>query len=132
MKYYRIIGKTRLQSIEISRSMVNSGRVHLIPAIVKKQAQLGLEWQKKHGQSTRENRKKGILRAKQITKSEVLTTEDLVEMAAYFARHQIDKESTSFFDNQSPSNGRIAWQLWGSGTQDEAWQWASKILKKQK
>lgn len=46
-----------------------------------------------------------------------------VKMRAYFARHEVDKQAPGFrrSDEQWPSNGFIAWQLWGG---DAGREWA--------
>ncbi len=44
----------------------------------------------------------------------------ILRMYSYFARHEVDKKGKYFFDPSRPSNGYIAWQLWG-GDAGRAW-----------
>lgn len=50
-----------------------------------------------------------------------------VKMRAYFARHEVDKEAPGFSrsDDEWPSNGFIAWQLWGG---DPGRTWAERVV----
>jgi hypothetical protein len=49
-------------------------------------------------------------------------------MHSYFARHEVDKKASGFKPGEDgyPSNGRIAWALWGG---DAGWTWAKKKLR---
>lgn len=49
-------------------------------------------------------------------------------MASYFSRHEVDKEAEGFSPGEDgyPSNGRIAWALWGG---DAGQSWANRILE---
>jgi hypothetical protein len=98
-----------------------------IPYAVRMAAQLGLALQYAHGQKTRKNRLKGILRAGQLADGVVLHKKDIVQMNAYFARHEVDKKAANFNNLKKPSNGRIAWELWGG---DAAEKWVKLILGK--
>jgi hypothetical protein len=50
-------------------------------------------------------------------------------MKAYFDRHEIDKQGKGWSPGEDgyPSNGRIAWALWGG---DPGWSWAKNIVKR--
>jgi hypothetical protein len=50
-------------------------------------------------------------------------------MRSYFARHEVDKKGKGFSPGEDgyPSNGRIAWALWGG---DSGKSWADNIAKK--
>ena len=50
-----------------------------------------------------------------------------MRMCSYFARHSIDKNAKNFGNEDNPSNGYIAWLLWG-GDAGEKW---SNDIKKQ-
>lgn len=47
-------------------------------------------------------------------------------MVSYFARHEVDKKSDNFGNDDDPSAGYIAWLLWGG---DAGKKWAEKIKK---
>jgi hypothetical protein len=51
-------------------------------------------------------------------------------MKAYFDRHEVDKQGKGWSPGEDgyPSNGRIAWALWGG---DPGWSWAKNIVEKQ-
>ena len=57
----------------------------------------------------------GVHRAKQLADRRSVSLRDIVAMSAYFARHEVDKASTShkWGDETNPSAGYIAWLLWG-------------------
>ena len=48
-------------------------------------------------------------------------------MRSFFARHEVDKQGTGFSPSEDgfPSNGRIAWALWGG---DPGQTWANKVV----
>jgi hypothetical protein len=53
-------------------------------------------------------------------------------MYSFFSRHEVDKQGQGFSPNEDgyPSNGRIAWSLWGG---DAGFSWSkterNKIMK---
>jgi HK97 family phage prohead protease len=49
-------------------------------------------------------------------------------MKAYFDRHEIDKQGEGWSPSQDgfPSNGRIAWALWGG---DSGYSWSKKLVR---
>jgi hypothetical protein len=64
----------------------------------------------------------GVHRAQQIIAGEAMSDEDVKAMHSYFARHAVDKDSTSheWGDETDPSAGYIAWLLWG-GEEGKTW-----------
>ena len=89
------------------------------------EAERGLEWRREFGRGGTEI---GIARARDISNGRRLPYETVVRMASYFARHAVDKEADGFSPGEDgyPSNGRIAWALWGG---DPAESWASRIIR---
>ena len=53
-----------------------------------------------------------------------------MRMRSFFARHEVDKKAEGFSPGEKgyPSNGRIAWALWGG---DAGKAWADAIAAKQ-
>ena len=51
-------------------------------------------------------------------------------MRSFFARHEVDKEAEGFRPGEKgyPSNGRIAWALWGG---DAGKRWADAIAERE-
>lgn len=89
------------------------------------EAQRGLDWRSEFGRGGTEI---GIARARDIVNGRNLSDETVRRMKAYFDRHEIDKEAEGFRPGEDgyPSNGRIAWALWGG---DPGRAWANKHAK---
>jgi hypothetical protein len=66
----------------------------------------------------------GITRAHQLKNRESLSLDTLKRMYSYFRRHEIDKQSPHW---DKPSNGKIAWLLWGG---DSAYKWVTRMRTK--
>lgn len=89
---------------------------------MKEEAQRGLDWRSEFGRGGTEV---GIARARDIVNGRDLSEETIGRMVSYFARHEVDKEAEGFRPGEDgyPSNGRIAWALWGG---DPGKTWAEK------
>ena len=89
------------------------------------EAQRGLDWRNEYGRGGTEI---GIARARDIVNRRNLPIDTWRRIKAYFDRHQVDREGQGWSPNQDgyPSNGRIAWALWGG---DSAWSRAKAILE---
>ena len=71
-------------------------------------------------------------RASQILSGDELSPETVVTMAAWFARHEVDKQGKGFRPggDDYPSPGRVAWAAWG-GDSGQSWSnMKSKAIKK--
>lgn len=55
----------------------------------------------------------GITRARGLASGAPLEVDQIRRIAAYFKRHAVDRLAPGFDDLADPSNGRIAWDLWG-------------------
>jgi HK97 family phage prohead protease len=57
-----------------------------------------------------------------------ISPETARRMKAYFDRHEIDKQGEGWSPSQDgfPSNGRIAWALWGG---DSGYSWSKKLVR---
>ena len=86
------------------KSMPNKG--------MKDEAKRALAWRDEFGRGGTDV---GIARARQIVANEELSDKDILDMYSYFARHEVDKTAEGFKPGEDgyPSNGRIAWSLWG-------------------
>ena len=71
----------------------------------------------------------GLTRANQIVNRENLSEETVVRMYSFFSRHEVDKKAEGFYLGQEgyPSNGRVAWDLWGG---DAGFLWSKYIVEK--
>ena len=90
---------------------------------MKKEAQRGLDWRSEFGRGGTEI---GIARARDIVNGKNLPLDTVNRMVSFFARHEVDKQAEGFSPGEDgyPSNGRIAWALWGG---DAGMSWANKI-----
>ena len=96
------------------------------PPEVAAYAEEGLRLRKKFGRGGTEV---GLARAKELVSREPLPNATIARMYSYFARHEVDKLGAHFNDPIRPSNGLIAWLLWGG---DPAKAWVTEIRKKVK
>lgn len=94
--------------------------VYEVPAAVAAEARRGLRLRLLFGrggmtpaQARASGMTSGIDRATQLAGRVPLTMHDVKRIAAYFSRHEKDQLSPRFTDMDNPSNGAIAWALWG-------------------
>ena len=84
------------------------------------EAKRGLEWRREFGRGGTEV---GIARARDIQGGKNLSESTVKRMHSFFSRHEVDKKAEGFRPGEDgyPSNGRIAWALWGG---DAGQRWA--------
>jgi hypothetical protein len=104
-----------------------SGRMYTIPDGVKSEAKKALEWRK---EEKRGGTPVGLNTARTLAKGGQIGIEKLRHIAKYFPRHEVDKKGKGWEPGEDnfPSNGRIAWALWGG---DAAWRWARAIVERE-
>ena len=92
---------------------------------MKKEALKGLAWRKEFN---RGGTMVGVARARDIANGANLSIDTVKRMNSFFARHEVDKKAEGFRPGEKgfPSNGRIAWALWGG---DAGKVWASSQLE---
>ena len=85
----------------------------------------GLEWRRKF---KRGGTSIGVARARDISNGKNLSDDTVKRMHSYFSRHEVDKQGKGFTPDEDgfPSNGRIAWALWGG---DAGQTWAAKKVE---
>jgi hypothetical protein len=90
------------------------------------EAERGLAWRREYGRGGTEV---GLARARDISNRKNLPLDTVKRMKAYFDRHEVDKKGKGWSPGEDgyPSNGRIAWALWGG---DAGWAWAKAIVKR--
>jgi len=84
-----------------------------------KEAQKALDWKKEgHAGGTAV----GMARAHQLVSKEELSPSTVRRMHSFFSRHEVDKKGEGFSPGEPgyPSNGRVAWALWG-GDAGQTW-----------
>lgn len=87
--------------------------INLVPTdAMVSEAERGLAWRKEFGRGGTEV---GIARARDISNKVDLSPDTIRRMTSFFARHEVDKQAEGFRQGEDgyPSNGRIAWALWG-------------------
>lgn len=92
---------------------------------MREEAQRGLDWRSEHG---RGGTAVGIARARDISNGRDLPLDTVQRMSSFFARHAVDKAGEGWSPGEPgyPSNGRIAWALWGG---DPGRSWARQIIE---
>ena len=80
-------------------------------------ARRGLELRAKFG---RGGTAVGVARARDLSNRTNLSPETVARMYSFFSRHEVDKKGKDFNNPDRPSNGKIAWLLWG-GDSGFAW-----------
>ncbi len=95
---------------------------------MKEEAQRGLDWRREFGRGGTEV---GIARARDIVNDRELSPETVKRMYSFFSRHEVDKEAEGFRPGEKgyPSNGRIAWALWGG---DAGYSWSKEKVASMK
>ena len=86
------------------------------------EAKKGLDWRKEFG---RGGTIVGATRANQLIRKENLSPSTVKRMFSFFSHHEVDKRAEGFRPGEKgyPSNGRIAWALWGG---DPGFSWSRK------
>jgi len=90
------------------------------------EAKRGLEWRREFGRGGTEV---GIARARDISNGKNLSDDTAKRMFSFFSRHEVDKKAEGFRVGEEgyPSNGRIAWALWGG---DAGFSWSRQIAER--
>jgi hypothetical protein len=115
-----------LTSLDI-KVFSNNDRMYTIPDSVIAEAKRGLAWRK---EENRGGTSVGLNTARTLARGGQIGIRKVRHIAKYFPRHQVDKKGTGYKPGQKnyPSNGRIAWALWGG---DAAERWASAIVERE-
>ena len=108
-------------------AVVASGRMYTIPKGAQAEAKKALEWRKEYD---RGGTPVGINTARTLAAGGQIGLQKVKHIAKYFPRHEVDKKAKGYKPGQDgfPSNGRIAWALWGG---DTAWRWARAIVEQE-
>ena len=101
--------------------------MYTIPKAVQAEAKRALEWRK---EEKRGGTPVGMNTARTLAKGGQIGIKKVRHIAKYFPRHEVDKKGKGYKPGQDgyPSNGRIAWALWGG---DSAERWASAIVERE-
>jgi hypothetical protein len=82
-------------------------------------AKRGLELRRKFG---RGGTAVGVARARDLSNRTELSPDTVLRMYSFFSRHEVDKQGKDWNNTERPSNGKIAWLLWGG---DSGYSWAT-------
>jgi len=105
----------------------NNDRLYTIPKSVQAEAKRALEWRK---EENRGGTPVGLNTARTLARGGQIGIRKIRHIAKYFPRHEVDKKGKGYSPGEPgyPSNGRIAWALWGG---DAAKSWATAIVKRE-
>jgi hypothetical protein len=105
----------------------NNDRLYTIPKSVQSEAKRALEWRK---ENDRGGTPVGLNTARTLARGGQIGIRKIRHIAKYFPRHQVDKKGKGYEPSEPnyPSNGRIAWALWGG---DAGERWASAIVARE-
>lgn len=102
-------------------------RGYTIPRGVQEEAKKALKWRR---EEKRGGTSVGLNTARTLARGGQIGIEKVRHIAKYFPRHEVDKKGKGWSPSEDgfPSNGRIAWALWGG---DAAQRWASAIVERE-
>jgi hypothetical protein len=107
--------------------VASAERMYTIPGGVQAEAKKALRWRKEF---KRGGTPVGLNSARTLAKGGQIGIQKIRHVAKYFPRHEVDKKGKGWKPSQEnyPSNGRIAWSLWGG---DAGQRWASAIVERE-
>ena len=120
------LGEAALTGLNIE-VLSSTDRMHTIPKAVVAEAKRALEWRKEH---KRGGTSVGLNTARTLAGGGQIGIKKIRHIAKYFPRHEVDKKGKGYRPGEDgyPSNGRIAWGLWGG---DAAKKWATAIVERE-
>jgi hypothetical protein len=107
--------------------VASAERMYTIPGGVQAEAKKALRWRKEF---KRGGTPVGLNSARTLARGGQIGIQKIRHVAKYFPRHEVDKKGKGWKPSQEnyPSNGRIAWSLWGG---DAGQRWASAIVERE-
>ena len=133
-RFVQPLAKTQAPSFFSDDDATTDERVELAdedgfvaPKGAREEAQRGLDWRREYGRGGTEV---GIARARDIARGARLSADTMRRMKSFFARHESTSKGGEGFSPGEPgypSNGRIAWALWGG---DAGKRWAETIVER--
>jgi hypothetical protein len=94
---------------------------HEVPKNVRDAAKKGLELHEEFGRGGTDV---GVKMARKLSSGDAMTDEDVKHVSEYFPRHAADHLNQDGSDGEAPSNGYIAWLLWGG---DAGRTWSEEV-----
>jgi tetratricopeptide (TPR) repeat protein len=120
------LAKAAITELDIT-VLSDSDRMYTIPNSVVAEAKRGLKWR---AEENRGGTPVGLNNARTLARGGQVGIKKVRHIAKYFPRHEVDKKAKGYKTSEEgyPSNGRIAWALWGG---DAAQKWASTIVERE-
>lgn len=110
--------------LEFAKTAGKYGHIDFsIPKSVQKAAMRGLALRKEF---KRGGTHVGMGTARRLAEGGEISPQKVRHISKYFARHAGDNLHKTGRDGDPPSNGYIAWLLWGG---DAGWRWSRKIVR---
>jgi hypothetical protein len=109
------------ESMDDEEELADNAEGHKPPQGVRSAAAKGLELRDKYN---RGGTAVGIARARDLSNGKSVNTDTINRMVSFFARHEKNRNPDKKESDGGPTNGWIAWQLWGG---DAGKSWANKI-----
>lgn len=97
---------------------------HVPPTVVSQQAEKGLKLREEY---SRGGTLVGVARARDLKNRKSISDTTIKRMVSFFARHNVDKRSKNWGDDENPSAGYVAWLLWGG---EPGRDWADMIKRR--
>lgn len=121
------LATSALVAANVPSVVAAANRMYTIPGGVQAEAKKALKW--RH-EAKRGGTPVGLNTARTLAKGGQIGIEKVRHIAKYFPRHEVDKKGKGWEPGEEhfPSNGRIAWALWGG---DAAWRWAQAIVERE-
>ena len=121
------LAESAIIDLSIETIAASAGRLYTIPKAAQAEAKRALEWHKEHH---RGGTPVGLNTARILARGGQIGLKKVRHIAKYFPRHEVDKKAKGYRPGEDgfPSNGRIAWALWGG---DSAWRWAAQIVERE-
>ena len=122
-----LLGDRALENYIEDALIASADRMFSIPKSVQAEAQRALDWRK---EENRGGTSVGLNTARTLAKGGQVGIRKIRHIAKYFPRHEVDKQGKGWKPGQDnfPSNGRIAWALWGG---DAGQRWARAIVERE-
>lgn len=121
------LAEAAIKYMDGSITASGDSRLYTIPGGVQREAKKALDWRKEH---KRGGTPVGMNTARTLAKGGQIGIQKVRHIAKYFPRHEVDKKGKGWDPGEDgyPSNGKIAWALWGG---DAAWRWAGAIVERE-
>jgi len=122
-----LLANRALENLVQDSIIASADRMFSIPKSVQAEAQKALDWHREH---KRGGTSVGLNTARILAGGGQVGIRKIKHIAKYFPRHEVDKQAKGWRPGEDnfPSNGRIAWALWGG---DAGQRWSKAITERE-